>query len=100
MGNRLTKTTGASTDTYAYSGTSNRIASITPASGPVRNFVFDANGSTTNDAVNAYAYDVRGRIVQATAPRGVTDCLCRCGVQAPVLTSMFTLLPRRDSMVA
>ncbi|MGE0875507.1 MAG: hypothetical protein AB7O31_12630 [Burkholderiales bacterium] len=60
-------------DTYAYSGTSNRIASITPSTGPVKNFVFDANGSTTNDAVNAYAYDVRGRMVQSTGPVGVTD---------------------------
>jgi len=43
------------TDTYAYSSTSNRIASITPppASGPVKNFVFDANGSTTDDAAQS-----------------------------------------------
>ena len=48
-GNRTSRTTGSRTDTYAYSSTSNRIASITPSSGPLRSFVFDANGSTTAD---------------------------------------------------
>ena len=38
VGNRLTKTVGANTDTYAYSPTSNQLASLTPASGPARNF--------------------------------------------------------------
>lgn len=73
VGNRLSKTVGAATDTYAYSGTSNRIASITPATGPVKNFVFDTNGSTTNDAVNTYGYDTRGRMVQATSGIGTTS---------------------------
>jgi YD repeat-containing protein len=72
VGNRLTRTTGAATDTYAYSSTSNRIATITPSSGPVKSFVFDANGSTTDDAANTYAYDSRGRMVQATSSLGVT----------------------------
>jgi RHS repeat-associated protein len=70
VGNRLSKTVGAATDTYTYSATSNRIASIVPASGPQRNFVFDANGSTTSDAVNQYAYDARGRMVQALSTVG------------------------------
>lgn len=39
----------------------------------MRNFVFDANGSTTNDWVNSYAYDVRGRMVQATSVVGTTS---------------------------
>jgi YD repeat-containing protein len=73
IGNRLTKTVGAGTDTYTYSPTSNRIASITPSSGPVRNFVFDANGSTTADGNNAYVYDPRGRMVQATSTLGTTN---------------------------
>jgi YD repeat-containing protein len=72
VGNRLTKTVGTATDIYAYSPISNRIASITPASGSVRNFVFDANGSTTSDGVNTYAYDSRGRMVQATSTLGAT----------------------------
>ena len=72
VGNRLSKTVGAGSDTYAYSSTSNRIASITPASGPPRSFVFDPNGSTTADGNNTYAYDTRGRMVQATSSLGTT----------------------------
>ena len=73
VGNRSSKTAGSSTDTYAYGGTSNRISSITPPSGPVRNFVFDANGSTTADGANTYTYDVRGRMVQAVSTLGTTS---------------------------
>ena len=72
VGNRLTKTTGTNTDTYAYGATSNRLATITPASGPVRSVVMDANGSTTNDAVNQFGYDARGRMIQATTAQGAT----------------------------
>ncbi|HZM35315.1 MAG TPA: type IV secretion protein Rhs, partial [Burkholderiales bacterium] len=73
VGNRTSRLAGSSADTYAYSPTSNRIASITPQSGPVRSFVFDANGSTTADGLNTYAYDVRGRMVQATSGLGTTS---------------------------
>jgi YD repeat-containing protein len=72
VGNRLTRTAGSSSHNYAYSATSNRISSITPSSGPVRDFVFDANGSTTADAVNSYTYDVRGRMGQAVSSLGTT----------------------------
>jgi YD repeat-containing protein len=72
VGNRLTKMVGGAVHTYSYSPTSNRIASITPTSGPVRSFVFDANGSTTSDGVNTYAYDARGRMMQATSAIGTT----------------------------
>jgi YD repeat-containing protein len=72
VGNRLTKTVGVATDSYAYSATSNRIASIAPATGPLRNFVFDANGSTTSDAINQYSYDARGRLVQAVSTIGAS----------------------------
>lgn len=67
--NRLSR----NADNYAYGGTSNRIVSITPAMGPVRNFVFDANGSTTADGLNTYAYDTRGRMVQTGGALGVTS---------------------------
>jgi YD repeat-containing protein len=69
VGNRLTK----GGDVYSYSSTSNRVASITPSSGPVRSFLFDPNGSTTADGQNTYAYDVRGRMVQATSSLGATS---------------------------
>ena len=72
VGNRLTKTVGAATDTYAYSPTSNRIASIAPASGGLRSFTFDANGSTVADGNNNYVYDARGRMVQAVSAAGTT----------------------------
>jgi YD repeat-containing protein len=73
VGNRLTRLAGSSVHTYAYSPTSNRIDSITQSSGPIRNFVFDPNGSTTADGVNTYGYDARGRMVQAASAIGITD---------------------------
>jgi len=71
-GNRAWRTAGSSTDVYAYSPSSNRIASITASGGSVRNFVFDANGSTTGDGHNTYLHDTRGRMVQATSSIGAT----------------------------
>jgi len=73
VGNRMSRAAGSGTDTYAYSSSSNRIASVTPSSGPVRSFVFDANGSTTADGNNSYAYDTRGRLVQAVSSVGTTS---------------------------
>lgn len=73
VGNRLTKTVGANTDTYSPAGTSNRLASITPSSGPVRNYAYDATGSTTGDSVNTFTYDTRGRLTQAVSTVGTTD---------------------------
>src|SRR5204862_2070748 len=72
VGNRMSRAAGTSTDTYAYSSSSNRVASITPSSGPVRSFVFNPNGSTTADGNNTYTYDTRGRMVQATSSVGST----------------------------
>ncbi len=72
VGNRSSKTVGSSTDTYAYGTASNRLASITAQAGATRSFSFDPDGSTTNDGVNQYAYDARGRMVQATGALGAT----------------------------
>jgi len=69
-GNRTSKTVGSSTDTYVPSSTSNRISSITPQGGAIRSFVFDPNGSTTNDGINQYVYDTRGRLIAETDPGG------------------------------
>jgi YD repeat-containing protein len=68
VGNRTSRTAGSSTDAYTYSTTSNRIATVGS-----RTFSFDANGSTTGDGNNTYAYDTRGRMVQATSVLGATD---------------------------
>jgi YD repeat-containing protein len=73
VGNRMSKTAGANTDTYAYPGTSNRLGSVTPSSGPVRTYAHDAVGSITADGVNTYAYDARGRMVQALSSLGTTS---------------------------
>ena len=72
VGNRSSKTVGSSTDTYAYSTANNRLASITAQAGAVRSFSFDPDGSTTNDGINQYAYDARGRMVQSTGALGAT----------------------------
>jgi len=38
----------------------------------MRSFIFDADGSTTNDGINQYIYDTRGRMVQSTGALGTT----------------------------
>jgi YD repeat-containing protein len=72
VGNRTSKTVGSAKDTYVYSTTSNQLSSITTQAGSARDFTFDANGSTTSDGVNQYAYDTRGRMVQSSGALGVT----------------------------
>lgn len=57
----------SSTDAYTYDTASNRIATLTPAGSSTRNFTLDANGSTTSDGVNSFAYDTKGRMSQSTA---------------------------------
>lgn len=74
VGNRLTKTVGGNTDTYALATTSNRLASITPpGGGSARTFSYDLNGSTTNDAINQFVYNTRGRMSQAISIAGTTN---------------------------
>ena len=73
VGNRLTKTAGTGGETITYSATSNRISTVTLATGATRDFVFDANGSTTSDGVNTYVYDPRGRMVSSTSAVGVSN---------------------------
>jgi YD repeat-containing protein len=68
VGNRTSKTVSAVTEPYTYSSNSNRIATV-----GTRSFSFDANGSTTADGNNTYAYDSRGRMVQATSVLGATN---------------------------
>jgi YD repeat-containing protein len=70
VGNRLSKTVGASTDSYTPAATSNRLASITPGVGPVKSYVHDAVGSVTADGTNTYAYDSRGRLIQSISVIG------------------------------
>jgi len=71
VGNRVTQTIGSASATYTYSATSNKISSVT-AGGATVPFSFDANGSTTNDGLNRYIYDSRGRLVQSVGRLGST----------------------------
>ena len=67
-GNRTSKTVGASTWTYAYPASNNKLASIT--SGAAKTYVHDADGAITSDATNTFTYDTRGRLVQAATALG------------------------------
>ena len=88
MGNRLTRS-GAGTDTYAYSGTSNRLSTLTPPSGPARTFVHDSNGSITSDGINTHAYDTRGRMAQTTNALGTTTYQVNALGQRTRKTSLY-----------
>lgn len=63
-GNRLSLS-GASSATYTYSQTSNRLMSVSGANG--RSYGYDANGSVLSDGLNTLSYDTRGRLNRAAA---------------------------------
>jgi YD repeat-containing protein len=50
VGNRLTSRLGTATDTYAYPATSNRLTTISLATGGTRGFTYDASGNVTAEA--------------------------------------------------
>lgn len=66
--NRTTKTVGAGTKTYAYPGSSNKLSSI--SGGGSWTYTHDADGSITNDGVNTFTYDTRGRMTGASTALG------------------------------
>ena len=71
VGNRTSETLGSATSTYAYPPTSNRLTSITPSVGAVRNFGYDAAGNTITDSRSptpamTFDYDPEGRLSKAT----------------------------------
>jgi YD repeat-containing protein len=70
-GNRLTRNTGATSEITTIDPVSNRISQV--AGNPNKAFTYDANGSTTNDGVNTYAYDARGRMVSSVSGIGTTS---------------------------
>ena len=71
VGNRTSKTLGAITNTYTYAADSNRLSSIQIGAALPQSIVHDSNGAITNDVTRQYAYDVRGRLVQATTAQGI-----------------------------
>jgi RHS repeat-associated protein len=78
VGNRKSETLGSVTSTYAYPPTSNRLASISPSAGAVRNFGYDAAGNTTTDSRSptpamTFDYDPEGRLSKATQTATPTE---------------------------
>lgn len=69
-GNRSSQSAGGNTRTYTTAATSNQLQGL---SNPTRSLSHDANGSITTDGANQYAYDVRGRLAQATTAAGATQ---------------------------
>ena len=75
-GNRTDKSAGSSTSTLTIDPQSNRIAQLSTGGGGGgggsggtvnRSFQYDPNGSTTADGARQLSYDLRGRLIGATA---------------------------------
>lgn len=72
VGNRLSRTANGLMDTYAYLSTSNRLNSVTSASGNVRSFTYAASGQVSQDvrdASDTYTFTVNGNGRNAGASR-------------------------------
>lgn len=70
VGNRLTRSIGGTTDTYAYASTANRVSSVTTGAN-VRSFSYLASGQASQDVrdpSNTYAFTTNsdGRLVSAS----------------------------------
>jgi YD repeat-containing protein len=70
VGNRLSKTVGTVTQSYVYANASNRLSSL--MAGGDRSYTHDAAGNLTSDGLNTYAYDARGRLMQAVTSAATT----------------------------
>ncbi|WP_186072330.1 RHS repeat domain-containing protein [Burkholderia gladioli] len=101
VGNRLTRTINATTETYAYASTSNKLTAVTTAVGSTRNFTYAASGQVTQDSrdpsamyvfnvnangrnagaslngstVGSYLYNDSGQRVQKAGEGGTTQFL-------------------------
>ncbi|BBB62726.1 hypothetical protein UNDKW_4453 [Undibacterium sp. KW1] len=71
VGNRSTKTNGAANTSYSYASTSNRLAQVTDSQ--VKPVATDPNGSITNNGINQFSYDARGRMITATTAIGTVQ---------------------------
>lgn len=69
-GNRTSQSTGASTRTYSIDPASNRLTHLT---NPSQSLTHDPVGSVTADGTAQYAYDARGRLVQALTAAGTVS---------------------------
>jgi YD repeat-containing protein len=70
VGNRTSQLIGSTTTNYGIDPMSNKLASIQSGAGAPQIVTQDAIGATTSDAAHQYAYDVRGRLIQATTAQG------------------------------
>jgi YD repeat-containing protein len=70
-GNRTSLTIGANNYSNSIAPTSNR---LTASTGPTpKTNTIDNNGSITNDSVNQFSYDSRGRLTQSISALGTTN---------------------------
>jgi YD repeat-containing protein len=70
-GNRTSLTIGANNYSNTIAASSNRLTAMT---GPtLKTNTFDNNGSITNDTVNQFVYDTRGRLIQSVGALGTTN---------------------------
>jgi YD repeat-containing protein len=70
VGNRTSQLIGSTTTNYGIDPMSNKLASIQSGQGAPQPITQDAIGATTSDTAHQYAYDVRGRLIQATTAQG------------------------------
>jgi YD repeat-containing protein len=70
VGNRTRKSVGLASNDYQYEPTSNRLASITGT--PPLTYIHDSNGAVTNNGVNTFGYDTRGRMSSAISSIGTS----------------------------
>jgi YD repeat-containing protein len=70
VGNRVSQLIGSTTTNYGIDPMSNKLSSIQSGQGAPQPITQDAIGATTSDAAHQYAYDVRGRLIQATTAQG------------------------------
>jgi RHS repeat-associated protein len=68
VGNRITHTVGATTRTYTTQTTSNRLLSVSG----LKTNTFDAAGNITNNSLQSWTYDSRGRMKTNSGATGVT----------------------------
>lgn len=69
--NRTSKTVGATTGTYSYPGTNNKLSTVT--TGSTQTFSHDAVGSITADGINSFTYDARGRLISSGTALGTVN---------------------------
>jgi uncharacterized protein RhaS with RHS repeats len=63
VGNRLTRDTNGTVETYTYSTGMNRLQQITGGTNP-RTFAYDSNGNITGDGILTFIYDQNNQLIE------------------------------------